>query len=267
MTTPKSTPTDQKLLAEWFWIDRWMGSSAFLLPIEPRGLYREMLTQAWRRGCRLPNDHPAIMRAVGCTLQEWKRCWPVIAKYWQVDGDDLTNETQVVVYAEALAKHEGAKARGSLGGKARAQALAKLQAQLPAKQVAIGVDGGKPPSLSPSPIVCSSEHTQRSARVNGENPERTALGMRAGAFVDRYKAAHVRWRNGAAYVGKMHFDYSEAMILVEAYPDERLDKLTEMWLRTEVEGGDAFLDNGTRTIAKFRSRVSWCDERLREIGQ
>ena len=36
------------LRAEWFWTDRWMGSSAFLLPMEARGLYREMLTP--RRG-------------------------------------------------------------------------------------------------------------------------------------------------------------------------------------------------------------------------
>jgi hypothetical protein len=33
-----------KLLAEWFWIDRWNGSTGFLLPMEARGVYREMLT-------------------------------------------------------------------------------------------------------------------------------------------------------------------------------------------------------------------------------
>ena len=31
-------------------------TSGFLLPMEARGLYREMLTQAWMRGARLPND-------------------------------------------------------------------------------------------------------------------------------------------------------------------------------------------------------------------
>src|SRR3954467_10029089 len=68
--------SQDKLLGEWFWTDRWMGSSAFLLPMEPRGVYREMLTQAWRRGARLPNDHETIRRAIGCTDSEWKRCWP-----------------------------------------------------------------------------------------------------------------------------------------------------------------------------------------------
>jgi hypothetical protein len=87
--------------------------------------------------------------------------------------------------------------------------------------------------------------------------------MRAGDFVDRYKSAHVKWRNGAPYVGKPHFDFEEAMILVGAYDDARLDKLTELWLRTT---GDEFIDTGTRTLAKFRSRASSCDERLREKG-
>jgi hypothetical protein len=84
-----------KLLAEWFWTDRWMGSSAFLLPLEPRGLYREMLTQAWRGGARLPLDHEAIRRAIGATAEEWARAWPFVSTYWrEADGvlvpcDDL----------------------------------------------------------------------------------------------------------------------------------------------------------------------------------
>jgi hypothetical protein len=66
-----------------------MGSSAFLLPQEPRGVYREMLTQAWRRGARLPNDHEAIRRATGTTLAEWERCWPLVKDYWREVGDYL----------------------------------------------------------------------------------------------------------------------------------------------------------------------------------
>ena len=73
---------DVKLLAEWFWTDRWIGSSAFLLPLEMRGLYREMLTQAWRRGARLPLSETAIKRAVGATDEEWARTWPYVTTYW-----------------------------------------------------------------------------------------------------------------------------------------------------------------------------------------
>jgi uncharacterized protein YdaU (DUF1376 family) len=114
-----------KLLAEWFWTDRWIGSSAFLLPIEPRGLYREMLTQAWRRKCRLPDDHEAIRRAVGCTMQEWNRCWPKIEKYWRQDGGYLVNDTQLEVWQQTTEAHDRAVERGRKGGNGRAQALLK----------------------------------------------------------------------------------------------------------------------------------------------
>jgi uncharacterized protein YdaU (DUF1376 family) len=112
-----------KLLAEWFWTDRWTGSSAFVLPIEPRGLYREMLTQAWRRQCRLPADPVAIQRAIGCTPQEWKRCWPQVEKYWRRDGEFLVNDTQLTVWAEATAAHGRAVERARKGGNGRAQSL------------------------------------------------------------------------------------------------------------------------------------------------
>lgn len=93
--------TNGKLVAEWFWIDRWIGSSGFLLPMEARGVYREMLTQSWRRGARLPNDHEAIRRAIGATNSEWKRSWPKVAKFWRQEGEDLVNDTQIEVYSQA----------------------------------------------------------------------------------------------------------------------------------------------------------------------
>lgn len=120
--------SENKMLAEWFWTDRWMGSSAFLLPLEQRGLYREMLTQAWRRGARLPNDHEQIRRAIGATEAEWARCWLAIQRFWKVDGDYLVNETQLQVYRDAHARAQAAHKRGVSGARARAQARAQADA-------------------------------------------------------------------------------------------------------------------------------------------
>lgn len=146
-----------KLLAEWFWTDRWMGSSGFLLPMEARGVYREMLTQAWRRGAQLPNDHEVIRRAIGATEREWKRAWLLIERYWRVEGDMLVNDTQREVYADAQAKYEKASERGRKGAQARAQALAQASAQAgtqaPAQAPPKHVLEHKPPSPSPSPYV------------------------------------------------------------------------------------------------------------------
>lgn len=144
----------EKLTAEWFWIDRWMGSSAFLLPIEPRGLYREMLSQAWRRGARLPNDHDAIRRACGVTEAEWGRCWPLLERYWIVDGDGLVNATQLEVFAEAKGRAERASEHGRKGALGRysggARAGAREDTRGDARAAREDVRGEKPPSLSPS---------------------------------------------------------------------------------------------------------------------
>lgn len=105
-----------KLLAEWFWTDRWIGSSGFLLPMEARGVYREMLTQAWRRGARLPNDHETIRRAIGATVAEWRRSWPRLVKYWRVDGDALVNDTQLEIYRAATSLQTIRREVGRVGG-------------------------------------------------------------------------------------------------------------------------------------------------------
>ena len=141
-----------KLLAEWFWTDRWMGSSGFLLPIEPRGLYREMLTQAWRRGARLPNDHAAIRVACGVSPGEWRRCWPKVQRFWRADGDSLVNDTQLEIYAEAKAlaqeNHDRARA-GATARWARKHSPSNAQASAPASAQALLEECA--PSPSPSP--------------------------------------------------------------------------------------------------------------------
>jgi uncharacterized protein YdaU (DUF1376 family) len=111
---------DTKLLAEWFWTDRWIGSSAFLLPLEARGLYREMLTQAWRRGARLPADHPTIKRAVAATDEEWERTWPFVRTYWHKSaGGVLVNDTQIEIYTETQQRQQTASVKGEKGARAR----------------------------------------------------------------------------------------------------------------------------------------------------
>jgi uncharacterized protein YdaU (DUF1376 family) len=111
---------NEKLLAEWFWTDRWTGSSAFLLSLEARGLYREMLTQAWRRGARLPAHPEAIKRAVAATGDEWDRAWPVVAPYWRETPDGvLVNDTQIAIFNETQARVVTNKARAEHAARTR----------------------------------------------------------------------------------------------------------------------------------------------------
>jgi uncharacterized protein YdaU (DUF1376 family) len=144
---------ENRLLAEWFWTDRWMGSSGFLLPMEPRGLYREMLTQAWLRGGFLPNDQEAIRRAVGATEKEWSRCWPKVKRYWREDGDTLVNDTQVEVMTNARAASGRAREHAQKAARARhGKVPGDMPEHVPGQKEVMPehMPGDKPPSLSPS---------------------------------------------------------------------------------------------------------------------
>lgn len=134
--------TGEKLLAEWFWIDRWDGSSAALLNMECQGVYRSMLSQAWRRGAQLPNDHEAIRRAIRCTSKEWARCWPKVEPYWRVEGNSLVNDTQLAVYAECQKQAEAASNRGRAGAAARWPSSAQGHAQASPQAPAQGIPSG-----------------------------------------------------------------------------------------------------------------------------
>jgi uncharacterized protein YdaU (DUF1376 family) len=166
----KSTP--DKLLGEWFWTDRWMGSSGFLLPLEPRGLYREMLTQAWRRGARLPNDHETIQRAVGCTATEWKRCWPRVERHWRVEGEYLVNDTQLEIYAECQAQQERASNRGKKGAQARAQARAQVTTQAPTQAPPEHSLEDNPPDPDPDRELSKDQESSRRVRARAFSGER-----------------------------------------------------------------------------------------------
>ena len=108
-----------KIRGEWFWVDRWMGSSARGLPLEARGLYREMLSQAWLRGCQLPNDHSILRRFVAATEDEWRRAWPLVEQYWRVEGDVLVNDTQREIYDKSMATVARLTAAGKKASAAR----------------------------------------------------------------------------------------------------------------------------------------------------
>lgn len=163
-----------KMLAEWFWTDRWMGSSGFGLPLEARGLYREMLTQAWHRGARLPKDESTIRRFCGVEREEWDRAWPAVKKFWREDGDSLVNDTQLEVYAEASARRDRAQARGQAGAQAKHGHVLKHE-QKPQQ---------KPQPPSPSPIS-TDLHTQPPSSPSVDSQAETA--PRSDADADRSK--------------------------------------------------------------------------------
>lgn len=130
-----------KMRAEWFWVDRWMTSRAWMLPMEARGLYREMLSQAWVRGGVLPSDEDALMRAVGATSKEWKRSWPLVAPFWNRSEDGLTisNATQLSVMTDCQAISEKRSKIGAKGAASKHQKSRQACGNEPCKRLANGL--------------------------------------------------------------------------------------------------------------------------------
>jgi hypothetical protein len=89
----------QQLRAVWWWIDRWRASVAYrTLTLEAQGLHRELVTAAMRRGGRLPNSPDILRRVAGCAADEWKRSWPVVARFWRAEADWLLPGPEVRLY-------------------------------------------------------------------------------------------------------------------------------------------------------------------------
>jgi uncharacterized protein YdaU (DUF1376 family) len=80
-----STSGNEKLRGEMLWVDAYLSSDAQLLPLEARGLHREMRTQAWVRGGHLPDAPEILRRLTGATLEEWARSWPLVEPLWERD--------------------------------------------------------------------------------------------------------------------------------------------------------------------------------------
>lgn len=123
-----------------------------------------MLSQAWIRNCRLPSDPASLCLIVRCTRQQWAKYWPKVSRYWRKEGDELVNDTQLEVYAEAQAMRERASERGKSGAQARLkQRLSTTQAtpEQHSSDAQASLEH-KPPSPSTSQIE---EHPQKAGGV------------------------------------------------------------------------------------------------------
>ncbi len=136
-----------------------------------------MLTQAWRRGARLPNDHEVIRRATGTTPEEWARSWPLIEGYWRVRKGFLVNPTQVEIYTKSVLK-QGVRSTSGRRGGLKTQALkrqAKPQANTQAKSNSL--------SLSPNVQNSKEQNSVREiTRTRETTPNLRGGGVLAGSL-------------------------------------------------------------------------------------
>ena len=85
-----------------------------------RGLYLEMLIEQWDHGAA-PSTPETCAAAMGFAVEMWRAGWPQLADCFSKRGAKLINLRLDRTRRERLAFLADQRARGSLGGKARAQ--------------------------------------------------------------------------------------------------------------------------------------------------
>jgi hypothetical protein len=86
-------------------------------------------------------------------------------------------------------------------------------------------------------------------------------GERIARFMDRYSDLHRAYLGGVDYIGNPQADYQECLRFVPKFTEVELETLMVYWFNVR----DKFTE-GTRSIAKFRSRISGMQQELQAKG-
>lgn len=238
------------------------------MTIAEAGVYIRLLCACWNHGS-LPADLSRLAKLAGATLAEMRRCWPAVSVKFlphpMEDGRLINPRLE-----REREKQHGFRRRQSDNGKRGGRPKKPNETQpfsetSPSEKAWVSPEKAKKSSSSSSadssPEVRKDRVLPVAARAldPSDDPE---LSKRAGDFCDRYAEMHQRFRKGARYVSKPNLDFLEALQLVQVWDDDRLDLLAQAFLTTD----DEWVASGSRTLARFRSRASWCDDKLRERG-
>ena len=186
--------TGEKLRAEWFWLDRWFSSSACCLPIDARGLYRELLSRAWSMGAKLPTNEGMLQRLAGVTTSEWDRLWPLVSPYWQDRNGHLVNETQLEIYADAMQRKQVRIDRAKKGAEERWRLAREREEQCSSNAKAYAKQC--PPSPSPS---LSPEQSPRAKQPCADKPAPARYSASFESFWTAYRHREARGSKSKAY--------------------------------------------------------------------
>lgn len=220
------------------------------MSLEQRGAYITLLCLCWTE-TTLPMDVESLSRMLHCSPTAFtKRIWPALQACFQVADDGFRQKRLDEERDKQSAYRQSQKDRADKRWHKSGNAVA-----LPAQSQRNAL-----PSSSSSSSV---EHTE-DARVF---PSRISemptdeIGTRAAAFIDRYAELYPLHRGGARFLPRPALDYQTACDLCRTWPDERLEKLAIVFLKTDHE----FAASGSRTLRQFAALASWCDGRLAEV--
>lgn len=84
------------------------------------GAYLLILMTMWRHDARLPNDMAKLARIARMSPAKFKPVWAEISRFFEVDGDSITNHRLSKEHEKARKKSEVRATAGRAGGQAKA---------------------------------------------------------------------------------------------------------------------------------------------------
>jgi uncharacterized protein YdaU (DUF1376 family) len=233
-----------------------------VMTFKQRGMYWDLVSHCWlEKG--LPDDPKEIARILGITsiARFVKHDWPVIGRcFRRVDTGGHQHPRLEIERRKQEDFRESARAAGQASGRARRSNDRSISVQRPFNETRTelerkgndtATEGQRKPNSPISYLRSASPEEER---------ERDTHAERAGKFIEAYRELHQRYR-GVAYLGNPVQDYQQAQYLVSAFDDAMLEKLAVYWLNDT----DDFATNGTRSLAKLRSRASKYAEELKAL--
>jgi len=226
------------------------------MSLQERGAYIDLLCHAWM-DAGIPDDDAEIARLLQISARTWRKLGGRVKPMFGIVRDGkLRNARQ----EEERAKQQLWREKSARGGR-----------QPPKQTVTTQQPNGNHPSIvlastqqpNSNTAVCSLPSAFASAIHTPLPPaESTALGERAGRFLERYGVLHRAHRHGAYYLPKPSLDFGAAQEICQLWTDDaHLERMVVAWLSHE-DSRDQFL-RGPRTVGKFKSRASGYDDQLR----
>jgi len=98
--------------AEWFWIDRWRRSTAYMdMTLEEQGAFRNLIDELWLRDGVIPNNERTLAKACGDATR-WKKVKKAVLAKFYLTPQGWRNKTHDEVSAFDSKLHESQSGKG-----------------------------------------------------------------------------------------------------------------------------------------------------------
>jgi uncharacterized protein YdaU (DUF1376 family) len=243
--------------------------NVLVMSLQERGAYITLLCVCWQQGT-LPDDQERLARLCGVPVPAFRRLWPALAVCFRAALDQPGRLVQPRLEREREKQANFARRqsdRGRLGGRPKkpdesgnkATAFPPLSGAAKPEQSGAAKPGK---ALQSSSSSSSSDFSQKELARPQSTDVSPEASTRAGDFCRWYEDTHERLFS-VGYFGTNN-DYMNALRLVEKFSDQDLQDAALVWFGQD----DDFATKGTRTIAKFASRVTGClQDAKRVIGR